>query len=85
MAKPMEIETLTHILAQHALWAENPKTGCRANLEGVNLSYANLKRVNLERANLKGANLFGANLEDSILYSADLRLVNLQGVSLCRR
>lgn len=41
---------LKHILAQHALWLEDPTTGCRADLTGANLTGADLTGAKLPSA-----------------------------------
>ena len=68
---------LKKVLAEHAKWLADPRTGSRANLAMADLSGANLSGANLSRADLREASLSGANLSE-----ADLSVANLSGANL---
>ena len=83
---------LAEVLAEHAKWLNDTRTGeranlrganlCDADLSGANLCDANLRGANLCDADLSGANLCGANLCDANLRDADLRRADLSDADL---
>ena len=80
-------EELDQILADHALWLDDQRTGEHANLTDVDLTTANLTGVDLSGVDLSGANLTGTyltytNLTDANLIGADLFGADLSGVWL---
>ena len=70
-------EELNQILADHALWLYDQRTGERAQLK-----YADLSNTNLTGVDLSGANLFGINLSGANLSGANLIGVELSGAHL---
>ena len=75
-------EELNQILADHALWLYDQRTGERAQLKYADLSNTNLTGVDLSGANLFGINLSGANLSGANLSGANLIGVELSGAHL---
>jgi uncharacterized protein YjbI with pentapeptide repeats len=80
-------EELNQILADHALWLYDQRTGERAQLKYADLSNTKLSGANLTDANLSGANLSGAFLTDANLTGVDLSggdlsYANLSGTDL---
>jgi uncharacterized protein YjbI with pentapeptide repeats len=85
-------EELDQILADHALWLYDQRTGERAQLKyadlsntkliDANLTNANLYGADLINTNLSGANLTGAHLSGANLINANLSGANLTGVNL---
>jgi len=73
---------INQVLAEHAEWLVDEKTGRRANLSWADLSKADLSGANLSGANLSGANLSGVNLSWADLSKADLSGANLSGADL---
>lgn len=78
---------LALVVNQHRLFLQDPTTGAKANLRGMDLSGVDLSGADLRGAvlnftDLTEANLSGANLTGANLYGVKLRGANLTGTVL---
>ena len=74
-----KLRRLLRALSAHHEWLDDPSTGERADLRGLDLSQVSLRGARLAQANLSHADLSGADLS-----SADLSAANLTGAVLER-
>jgi hypothetical protein len=79
-------DELSALLAAHETWVRRfPRgQGCRAQLQGADLSKLDLSGVNLSHADLSGADVSEAKLIAAILYEIDLEGANLARADLSR-